>query len=238
MGHKIGEIFEFKKDWYQCVEGRCKDCYFSEKRYLCKQFITKNFCTSDIIFKKLEKVGEPYYSKYYGKFYQKYITYIPAVGYNFKLRIEPVEHVSGTEIYVELKQKEDMDENKLNLRPFDLQKAREGKPVCTKDGCKARIICFDSTLKNYPLVVLVDGKVGEYPYTYTAEGKFDEDGKNSDFDLMMLPEKKEGWVNIDWDCNAKRVTIESEEIYDTKEDALRNVSSQTHKDTVKIEWEE
>ena len=36
-----------------------------------------------------------------------------------------------------LKQYEDAEEKKLNLRPFDIQKAREGKPVCTRDGHKA-----------------------------------------------------------------------------------------------------
>ena len=47
-------------------------------------------------------------------------------------------------VAIEIKQtKEDMEENKLNLKPFDIQKAREGKPVCTRDGRKARIICFN-----------------------------------------------------------------------------------------------
>lgn len=38
-------------------------------------------------------------------------------------------------IAIEIKEnKEDMEEKKLNLKPFDIQKAREGKPVCTRDG--------------------------------------------------------------------------------------------------------
>lgn len=75
-------------------------------------------------------------------------------------------------------------------RPFCLESAKSGKPVCTRDGRKARVICFDSTLENYPLVVLV----GDYPYSYTAEGKFNKDSESSS-DLMMLPEKKEGLVH-------------------------------------------
>lgn len=31
MERKIGEIFEYNGEWYQCGEGRCRDCYFSEK---------------------------------------------------------------------------------------------------------------------------------------------------------------------------------------------------------------
>ena len=34
-----------------------------------------------------------------------------------------------------------------NLKPFDLQAAKSGKPVCTRDGRKVRIICFDSKSK-------------------------------------------------------------------------------------------
>ena len=30
-----------------------------------------------------------------------------------------------------------------NLKPFDLEAARAGSPVCTRDGRKARIVCFD-----------------------------------------------------------------------------------------------
>lgn len=49
------------------------------------------------------------------------------------------------EIFVEIKQnKEDMKEKKLNLRPFDLEAAKAGKPVYTRDGRKVRIICFDA----------------------------------------------------------------------------------------------
>ena len=70
MERKIGEIKQVNGEWCQCIEGGCRDCYFSEKRFLCKQFITKNFCTSGIIFKKLEKVGEPYMLE--DKKFQKY----------------------------------------------------------------------------------------------------------------------------------------------------------------------
>ena len=47
-----------------------------------------------------------------------------------------------------------MKEKKLNLRPFDLEAAKAGKPVCTRDGRKARIICFDAKC-NKPIVALI-----------------------------------------------------------------------------------
>ena len=30
------------------------------------------------------------------------------------------------------------------MKPFDLEKAKAGSPVCTRSGEKVRIICFDA----------------------------------------------------------------------------------------------
>ena len=40
-----------------------------------------------------------------------------------------------------------------NLKPFDIQKAKADKPVCTRDGRKARIICFDRINSDYYKIV-------------------------------------------------------------------------------------
>ena len=128
-----------------------------------------------------------------------------------------------------------MEENKLNLKPFDIQKAREGKPVCTRDGRKARIICFDR-VGDFPIVALTDDR------DYKEEGVnlYDINGKGSNecFDLMMLPEKKEGWINICRNLNTNKTELDTEDVYNTKEEALQNLSSMTYVTTVKIEWEE
>ena len=65
MERKIGEIFEFNGEWYQCVESPdCELCAFNETN--CNDIDTGNcarYKRSDgksVIFKKLEKVGEPF----------------------------------------------------------------------------------------------------------------------------------------------------------------------------------
>ena len=81
------------------------------------------------------------------------------------------------------------------MKPFDLEAAKAGKPVCTRDGRKARIICFDKK-GAYPIVALVnDYNEEEYIKNYDEFGKKFIGGETSD-DLMMLSEKKEGWVNV------------------------------------------
>ena len=89
--------------------------------------------------------------------------------------------------------KEDMEEKKLNLKEFDLEAAKAGKPVCTRDGRKARIICFDSKRKDEKnIIALIPSK--EYPefedlIAYPNNGNY-HGGHENDGDLMMLTKKK------------------------------------------------
>ena len=140
-----------------------------------------------------------------------------------------------------LKQYEDAEEKKLNLKPFDLQKAREGKPVCTRDGRKARIIAFDR-IDAKPILALVrstDGK-GEDVFDYFVSGKRLANALESDLDLMMLSEKKEGWVNVYRDCDGANIT-KDDNIYSSKEAAIASahfIDGNNYVATTKINWEE
>ena len=134
--------------------------------------------------------------------------------------------------YTKVEELNVMEEKKLNLKPFDIHKAREGKPVCTRDGRKARIICFDRKFYhddgyNYPIVAMVNDNDNELVHAYTQDGLL-IGNKESELDLMMLPEKKEGWVNV-----------YKERIYSTKEEAIEaTYDGVTYVDTVKVCWEE
>ena len=141
-------------------------------------------------------------------------------------------------IDIEIKQnKEDMKEKELNLKPFDLEAARSGKPVCTRDGRKARIICFDRISDNdYKIVACVtvfDGDFEEVSF-YGIDGYVVDSQNPKDEDLMMLPEKKEGWINIFESAGGRAGYT----IYDSKEEALEHRCIGLAIDTVKIEWEE
>ena len=235
MERKIGEIFKYNGEWYQCVEhANCCGCGFVGQGE-CHKDIRKyiGVCRSDerddsksVIFKKLEKVGE--LNMIGNKLIQRYKIYptthcINVYGWYYQNL-----DVKSWTIDIEIKQnKEDMEEKKLNLKPFDIQKAREGKPVCTRDGRKARIICFDRN-DNTPIVALIESvNHVEILQCYYNDGKVYHEVV-SNYDLMMLPEKKEGWVNVYKDS-----------IYDTKDEALIGRSeSRGYIDTIKIYWEE
>lgn len=121
------------------------------------------------------------------------------------------------------------------MKPFNLEEAKAGKPVCNRDGNDVRIICFDSrNNSNNPIVALhTEGDIEEIFF-------HDINGKSqyfSRFDLFMKSEKKEGWVNIYKDsCGTYRNSIL---IHPSKGDAIieRQYIS-NYIDTVKVEWEE
>ena len=151
-------------------------------------------------------------------------------------------------IKIEIKEnKEDMEENNLkhsnfckigkNLRPFNLEEAKAGKPVCLRDGSKVRIICFERK-SSRPIVALVTNvdNENEGVMCYNIDGYYHCKEMPTSCDLMMLPEKRKGWVNI-----YKGSKLDSDYLYPTKKDAINNIflpMKARYIDTVKIEWEE
>lgn len=96
---------------------------------------------------------------------------------------------------------EDKDENKkttiqegnvdeMKLIPFNVEKAKAGAQVITRNGRPVTICRYDVKNKDYPilgLVELVDGK--EVPQTFTENGKsFNGDDQERPFDLFIEKE--------------------------------------------------
>ena len=250
MARKVGEIFEYNGEWYQCLkspDGSCKHC---DMGFGGKCPIPIKECTesgrndrSYIIFKKLEKFGEPYEYFIRGMgiiIVQEYILANASYIYDDNRHVVMMDCQNGR-IAIEIKQnKEDMEEKKLNLKPFDLEAAKAGKPVCTRDGRKARIISFDRHGEDCPIIALVvDSKNAECEEVidYTLDGICNENIINHNkYDLMMFPQKKEGWINIYTSYDGIETGIS---VYETKEIAKKGVdNSVSYLGTIKIEWEE
>lgn len=253
MERKVEEIFEYNGEWYQCIHTKslgCENCDLATKSDIhCSDvFEIRGECLScyrkdgkSVIFKKLKKVGEPEIIN--GKKVQSIVTgYVGCAFCIFKKGGACLSGGTcknrGTRIYVEIKQnKEDMEEKKLNLKPFDLEAAKAGKPVCTRDGRKARIICFDAKC-NKPIVALIYDCNKETVFQYLESGRFFVDQIDK-YDLMMFPQKKEGWVNVYKSYNVGKKIPCMASIYPTKEEAKKSsVVGFDYVDTVKIEWEE
>jgi hypothetical protein len=116
------------------------------------------------------------------------------------------------------------------MKEFDLKKAKEGKPVCTRSGHKVRIICFDCKGDLYPIVALINKEGKEIAQKYTIEGKsFAFDRPDPD-DLVMDAEKHEGWINIYKDNNV------GGRIFSTFHEAVKYHGPVDYITTIKIEW--
>lgn len=128
--------------------------------------------------------------------------------------------------------------NMQKMKPFDLEAAKAGKPVCTRDGRKARILCYDLKGAKYPIVAAIETQdyIAESISAYDKNGRFVPDKENNN-DLMVLLEKKEGWINIYTNSGSVETGIN---IYETEEIAKSSASNSSinYLDTIKIEWKE
>lgn len=248
MERKIGEIFNYQDNWYQCIENTgygCIICHFNTHNNICCNLNIIGNCLppyrkdyKSVVFRKLEKVGNPIMVE--NKSYQKikvpdalcnncafYDNFSRNCKLSYYINHQPAYSCLKDEIFVEIKQnKENMEEKKLNLKEFNLEEAKAGKPVCTRDGRKARIICFDLNNKNFPIVAIINCDTEENAYQYDIDGVCDEHDNN--LNLMMSPEKKEGWI-----------IIHKEAIYD--KETAEKIARETTANVIriqKIEWEE
>ena len=292
MERKIGKIFEYNGEWYQCIVGNCcTDCSFNKRK--CSTVVDNgdpigDCCTdrrkdkTSVIFKKLKKVGEPFERN--GYMYQEYKAHIFPLLMNGNAKIPTP---NGFAVIIKQNKEEDMKTvriskddlnflvNKIrygilpkctgydeivasiielfsiedvnlsnsenigkNLKPFDLEAAKSGKPVCTRDGRKARIICFDAKCADTPIVALVSRNDGEILLRHYKDGKLSVN-KDSDADLMMSPEKKEGWVNVYKGNNGISERVCGDIVSSTREEAIQCAQyDNSYITTAKIEWEE
>lgn len=126
------------------------------------------------------------------------------------------------------------------MKPFDIEKAKAGHPVCTRDGRKARIICFDAKSykdKNEEIIALVTKPDGsEYVEYYTQDGRFSCLKDDRD-DLMMASEKKTGWINIYPYQGKERVAMIGSYAHKTQKEAKERACGNCIA-TIPIEWEE
>lgn len=122
------------------------------------------------------------------------------------------------------------------LKPFDLEKAKQGAKVVTRDGRPVRFICWDKLddVNTYPIVALVKDKdvTEEEIETYTLDGACVE-GEKHDLDLFMAPTTVERWINLHGGFGG----LYNYRFYESEQEALK------HKDdygdyvaTAKITW--
>jgi hypothetical protein len=127
------------------------------------------------------------------------------------------------------------------MKPFNLEEAKAGKPVCTREGSQVKILEFDFPDDEYPIVGRVyDACENEWELqTWTGEGAYYSKGRGEAwvYDLFMKPTKEKRWGVFSGNhfCSYNGVTV----FYSYK-DALKVLeecdSSRRHKYQI-IEFE-
>ncbi len=121
------------------------------------------------------------------------------------------------------------------MKEFDLEKAKAGAKVCTRDGRQVHISRFDGGNHVYPIVASIEGQ--EAPCYFTNEGRR-RPWCISDSDLMMVDVKHEGWVNLYYTLSAAdRLTCDG--VYETEKQAKNAVYAIfKYYKTIHVEWED
>ena len=126
------------------------------------------------------------------------------------------------------------------MKPFNLEQAKAGAPVCTRDGRPVRIVCYDlKGHKNYPILALVESSVGvESTVSYALNGHNSLDSE-TDIDLRMASVKREGWVNL-YTCHSGATATDQYAVYPSEKEARSQVrkGNGVYVATAKIEWED
>lgn len=107
------------------------------------------------------------------------------------------------------------------MKPFDLEKAMAGEPICCQDGHEAKFIAYvPEAMDSRQVVALINRIV----YTFSVDGQYLTNDESA-MDLFMASKKTKVWVNFydDGSCFC----------FDSKEGA-ENHSSQ-YKEIMRIE---
>lgn len=92
------------------------------------------------------------------------------------------------------------------MSPFNLELAKQGKEICTREGNKARIVSYNGVNDRCIIALITltddDEKEREYPVTYYSDGKLYKDPNElSDIDLMMAHNTTTSYIHIPHDMN-------------------------------------
>jgi hypothetical protein len=123
------------------------------------------------------------------------------------------------------------------MKPFNLEEAKAGKAVCTRDGRDVTILTFDRKSQNYPIVGLLPFKRDgdEDMGCWTSDGSYFSGGQEDEKDLFIksTKEKRFGVLFEDYDDGNGGELRLSPYLHSSRQDALAYISDYTHKNEYK-----
>lgn len=123
------------------------------------------------------------------------------------------------------------------MKPFNLEEylKNPNKKVVTRDRKAVKIHCtnYDS---RQPIIAELE--YHNFSSSFTKDGRYYNDDKNSPYDLFFAPEKHEGWLNVYRHTDTGEVTFGAI-LHTSREEAEKiGRADGYYVATAKIEWEE
>lgn len=233
-----GETYSDGEEAFRCVEnpdGGCSHCVFYNEM-MCMGFMCIDMeCHwanrddgHDVIFEKVP---------------------VPSEESSSAKDVSPKEEPSEKEPSEEPKSKEPKQPDQYTKItkdiPFDIELAKKGYQVVTRNGRPVRILSYYFENQKYPIVAAIkkideDTQVCEEIQIYTSEGHYDGPNPPSPLDLMIRCYMYSGWTNvynIDSDIRlSDHLGWGADLIYPSEKEAREMKRSEGYMATVPIEW--
>ena len=124
------------------------------------------------------------------------------------------------------------------MKQFNLKEYLENpsKKVVTRDRKAVKILCTNYESRQ-PIIAEIEGH--DYSRSFTKDGRYHIDNRNSPYDLFFATTKHEGWINLFRDCCAG-VNYPGCRLFSTEKEAKQclAINDDRYIATIKIEWEE
>ena len=125
------------------------------------------------------------------------------------------------------------------MKNFDLERALNGAPICTRKGIPATIadVKYDAIIGTR-IYVHWEDENGFYRIPYKTDGTSSDSLRGEDDDLFMVGSKEERWVNIY--RSEEGVLYLGMKIYTSEKEAAASAEglSGEYAATAKVTWEE
>lgn len=79
------------------------------------------------------------------------------------------------------------------MKPFDLEAAKRGEPIVTRDGREAKFIAHVPEAKDSLKLII---RVGSEVFGTRNNGAYGNGNRENAFDLFMAPKNRTVWVNL------------------------------------------
>lgn len=121
------------------------------------------------------------------------------------------------------------------MKKFDLEKAKAGSPIVTRDGRPARLL-GERQHPNYPIIAVVEKKGIEEVYSYNTYG-YNITMDETENDLFMARTKRKMYANLYFHLEKYKLG----ELFNSEKEAIGSIIKDrfnNYINTIEIEWEE